>query len=230
MTDNQENKLRMYFTVSAVCDNNAELWQDNEVFTSDYQKFKSKIPKIEKCRDQMKIENIITDTIKSLDRVELEEMAFYLSGKILQFAKESGNQLLMAEIHNHRDNLGNASDIELIEICNVIANHASTNLHNLVAFNVDLESVAGLQQLTSAYFITMTRLKTSHAKYKSTEELLRKLFKDTDDMLRSRLDNDIEFYKSSDPEFYGQYKTARIVIGLEPFTRIEMNKMVSAIN
>jgi hypothetical protein len=230
MTDNQENKLRMYFTVSAVCDNSIELWQDNEVFVADYQRFQSKIPKIEKCRDLMRIENIITDSIKSFDRVELEEMAFYLSGKILHLAKESGNQHLIAEIRNNRDNLSNVTDIELIKICNAIANDASTNLNNLLVQGVTAESVASLQQLTSSFFVNMNRLKNFHSKYKTTEELLRKHFKDADDLLRNKLDNDIEFYKNSDPEFYGQYKTARIVIGLEPFTKIEIRKMVGSIN
>jgi len=230
MTDNQENKLRMYFTVSAVCESNAELWQDNEVFVADFQRFKSKIPKIEVCRDQMRIENIITDSIKSFDRVELEEMAFYLSGKILQFAKESGNQLLYAEIRNNRDILSNTTDIELIEICNGLANHASTNLSKLMDYGVNNDIIAEIQQLTSYYFVNMGKAKSSHAKYKTTEELLRKHIKDADDLLRNKLDNDIEFYKNSDPEFYGQFKTARIVIGLEPYTMLEMKKMVGAIN
>ena len=230
MTDNQENKLRMYFTVSAVCESNTELWQDNEVFVSDFQRFKSKIPRIEKCRDQLRIENIITDSIKSIDRVELEELAFYLSGKILSFAKDSGNKALQAEVRNNRDNIGNATDIELIEICNMLTNQASTNLAQLSTYSVNAESIGTLQQLTSSFFAHMDRAKMFHSKYRTTEELLRKLFKDVDDILRNKLDNDIEFYKNSDPEFYGQYKTARIVIGLEPFTMMEMKKMVSMIN
>ncbi|HEY4786896.1 MAG TPA: hypothetical protein VIH57_12650 [Bacteroidales bacterium] len=230
MTDNQENKLRMYFTVSAICDCNSEIWQDNEVFVADYHRFQSKIPLIEKYRDLMKIENIISGSIKSFDRIELEEMAFYLSGKIQLYAKEIGNQSLYAEVHNNRDNLGNATDIELIEICNALADQASAGLPYLASYGITTESIASLQQQASMYFVNMNRAKSSHLKTKSVEERLRKLFKDCDDLLRNKLDNDIEFYKNSDPEFYGQYKTARIVIGLEPSTMIEIRKMVSAIN
>ena len=230
MTDNQENKLRMYFTVSAVCESNAELWQDNEVFVADFQRFKLKIPKIEKCRDQMRVENIIHESIKSFDRVELEELAFYLSGKIMAYAKNSGDQLLQAEIKNQRDNIVSASDTELVEICNSLTNKASTDLMKLIDYGVFAETIANLQQLASAYFANLDRARIYHSKYKTTEELLRKYFKDVDDILRNKLDNDIEFYKNSDPEFYGQYKTARIVIGLEPLTRLEIKKMVEAIN
>jgi hypothetical protein len=230
MTDNQENKLNMYFTVSAVCECNTELWHDNEVFSADYQKLKLKISKIEKSIDLMKIETIITGSIKNFDRVELEEMAYYMSGKILLFAKESGNQALFAEVRNNRDNLVNASDIELIEICNMIADEASVNLNQLLFYELDTESIANLQQHTSSFFVNINRAKSAHLKNKSAEEQLRKLFKDCDDILRIRLDNDIEFYKSSDPEFYGQYKTSRIIIGMEPSTMEDIKKMASYTN
>ena len=39
-----------------------------------------------------------------------------------------------------------------------------------------------------------------------------KLFKEADDILSKRMDLDIELFKASMPEFYSQYKTARIII------------------
>ena len=39
MTDKQENKLRMYLTVSAVCESNVEVWQDNDMFKSAFELF-----------------------------------------------------------------------------------------------------------------------------------------------------------------------------------------------
>lgn len=57
MTDKQENKLRMYLTVSAVCESNVEVWQDNESFKSAFEAFCLKIPMIEKLRDIQEIES-----------------------------------------------------------------------------------------------------------------------------------------------------------------------------
>ncbi|NJK97472.1 MAG: hypothetical protein HC905_23495 [Bacteroidales bacterium] len=57
MTDKQENKLRMYLTVSAVCESNVEVWQDNESFRAVFEAFCLKIPMIEKLRDIQEIEN-----------------------------------------------------------------------------------------------------------------------------------------------------------------------------
>lgn len=57
MTDKQENKLRMYLTVSAVCESNVEVWQDNDSFKSAFEIFCLKIPMIEKLRDIQVIES-----------------------------------------------------------------------------------------------------------------------------------------------------------------------------
>ncbi len=57
MTDKQENKLRMYLTISAVCESNVEVWQDNDSFKSAFEVFCLKIPMIEKLRDIQEIEN-----------------------------------------------------------------------------------------------------------------------------------------------------------------------------
>lgn len=57
MTDKQENKLRMYLTVSAVCESNVEVWQDNDSFKSAFEIFCLKIPMIEKLRDTQEIES-----------------------------------------------------------------------------------------------------------------------------------------------------------------------------
>lgn len=57
MTDKQENKLRMYLTISAVCESNVEVWQDNDSFKSAFEIFCLKIPMIEKLRDIQEIES-----------------------------------------------------------------------------------------------------------------------------------------------------------------------------
>jgi hypothetical protein len=231
MANSRENKLRMYYAVSAVCECNHEVWQDNEVFVADYKRFASKIPKIELCQDQLKIENIFTETFKSFDRVELEELAYYLSGKIKLLAKEMNNLSLMTEVQTNRDNIGNCENMELISICNNLAKHASVHLDQLISHDITIESIADLQQLTSAYFLNMNRTKVYNAKNKSLDDQLRKLYRDVDDIFRSKLDYDIEFYKNSNIQFYDQYKAARIVIDIEesPVLSYSVN-LVSAID
>lgn len=230
MMENQENKIRMFYTVTAVCECNTQLWQENEVFAGNYKKFLSQISQIKNCKDQLLVETISMETFKSVDRVELEEFAFYLSGKIKSFANETGNDTLLAEVRNHRKNLGSATDMELLTICSKLSITSLTNLALLDNYGISSESIADLQQLTSSFSSGVNRTKSSYSKTKSAKENLKKLVNDAEEILKNKLDIEIEFFKNSNPEFYNQYNVSRILIDLEPSNTIDANKIAGMVN
>lgn len=214
MTQELENKLRMYFTVCAVCDSNTELLQENEAFKSSYIKFQSHIPAMQKYMDILKMENIATESLKSIDRVELEEMGFYISGKLMQYARKIKNENLFIALQENRNNLMKASDIEFYSICNYISGEAAKNVEKLAFYGITADNIAEFQQLINYFSFNINRVRASTSKNKSTYDLLIKHFREADDLLKQKLDADIEFFKNSDPEFYNQYKAARIIIDL----------------
>jgi hypothetical protein len=215
MMDKQENILRMYYAVSAVCDTNTEIWQDNEVFTTSYRKFQAKIPEIQKFKDIHKMEVIATETFKSIDRIELEEMGFYISSKLLSYASTIKNDELYNDLHQSRNNLLKSTDSELITLCNTFSQHASNYLSALSDYGITGESIAEFQQFLTFFSSNLNRMRLSTSKNKSTQDIIKKYFKEADDILKDKLDVDIEFFKNSDPEFYNQYKAARVIINLE---------------
>jgi hypothetical protein len=215
MMDKQENILRMYYAVSAVCETNSEIWQENEVFTASYRKFQAKIPEIQKFKDVLKMEIIATETFKSIDRIELEEMGFYISSKILNFAKNSANEQLYSDIHTYRNNLLKSSDHELVTICSNFSQQASIHLNALSEYGISAENIAEFQQFLTFFSSNLNRLRLSTTKNKSTQDVLRKYYKEADDLLKNKLDIEIEFFKNSDPDFYNLYTAAREIINLE---------------
>jgi hypothetical protein len=215
MMDKQENILRMYYAVSAVCETNSEIWQENEVFIASYRKFQAKIPEIQKFKDVLKMELIATETFKSIDRIELEEMAFYISSKILSFAKDSANEQLYSDIHANRNNLLKASDNELVTICSIFSQYAIVHLNALTKYEVSAESISEFQQFLTFFSSNLNRLRLSTTKNKSTQDILKKYYKEADELLKNKLDIEIEFFKNSDPDFYNRYKVAREIINLE---------------
>jgi len=114
----------MYFTVSAVCESNVEVWQENESFRSAFDAFCLKIPVIEKLRDSQEIEN------------------------------------------------------------------------------------TGLKACSD----NITRLRFSRNRIKATSDSLRKLFRETDELMYNRLDREILDFKDDSPDFYYQYHAARIML------------------
>ena len=230
MIDKHENKLRMYFAVSAVCECNVDLWLENETFAQAYERFQLKIPEIQKCRDILALELIAGETLKSVDRVELEEMAFYVSGKIASYAREIKNQKLYDETHINRSNLDKATDPELINISNIIVKDALVNLISLQAFNISADLIMQFQNIILNYSNNVTKFKHFDARTKHTEDHLKKLYRDADDLLKNKLDANIDFFKTRYPEFYQQYIASREIIEIEfeseTVTRIK-GKMVN---
>jgi hypothetical protein len=72
--------------------------------------------------------------------------------------------------------------------------------------------IAELQAAIAAYSATFANPLVAKAQTKTATENLSRLFKETDDLLTKRLDLDIELFKTSKPEFFSQYNTARIMI------------------
>lgn len=226
MMKSKENKLRMYFAVGSVCEKHADEWQNIEVFANNYKKFRDKIPQIKAASDQLLVEGIAMETFKSFDRIELEEIAFYFMGKILAFAKEIKNNKLYNEITDKRTHLSSITDLELISVCSSVANILTNNLQQLGNYDVSTASITDLQHLTSSFSFGLNRVKSSHAKRKSAEENLKKLFRDTDEILKEKLDSYIELFKNGNHDFYMLYKAAREVIDMEISLSSEINVMV----
>lgn len=230
MREHQENKLRMYYSVSAVCDNRPDLWCENEAFLEIYSKFRSKIPQIKRCKDILTVETIVSQSFKSIDRIELEEVSFFLAGRILIFAKQKGDDSLYNEIRNFRNCLSHCTDMEFLRVCNLLAEIAQNYINELFAFAVLPEEVSELRQLAGAFTINQSRSKSHRVKNRSTEEQLKRLFKDTDDILKRQLDGIVEFFKNSEREFYEAYIAARVIVEVEPDMFKESGKMSTAWN
>jgi hypothetical protein len=225
-----ENKIGMFFTVSAVCESNAEVWQDNEVFTGNYKKFLSNISQIKICKDLLLLETISLETFKSVDRIELEEYAFFISGKLARFASETNNELILNETRNYRKNLSNMNDLELLWVCSKLSNTCLSNISILENYGITSDSIADIQQLSSAFSIGVNRTKSSHSKTKSVRENIKKLVMDTEDLVKDKLDKNVEFFKNSNPEFYTQYQVARIIVDLESSGASETSKIAGMVN
>jgi hypothetical protein len=108
--------------------------------------------------------------------------------------------------------LKKARDTEVIGICDTIVAKANANAAAIVSYGVTAAMITDLQNAITAYSATLAKPNAAKSQTKTATENLSKLFKEADDILNRRLDLDIDLFKTSKPEFYSQYKTARIII------------------
>lgn len=82
----------------------------------------------------------------------------------------------------------------------------------LLSYGHDPEKMSAIEQAISAYSNLIAKPMDAIAERKQKTTNLKELFARLDSVLYDKLDKLIVLFKSSHPDFYGEYRTARNVI------------------
>ena len=228
MTIPQEDKLSMNYVVKNVCERYQATWTTNAVFAATYNLWVAKIPLIEANRDAQLLQTTGVTTDKKSKRTLMVEKAMFIENRIQSFANVTNNLELLDNVKYTPTDLKAARDTDIIGICNTILAKATANAAALVAYGVTAVMNTELQASITAYSTTLSKPSSAKSQTKTATENLAKLFKESDDLLIKRLDLDIEHFKVTKPEFYSQYKTARIIISTGTRSTSVMGNVITA--
>ena len=212
MNINQEDKFSMYYVVKNTCEKYQSTWTTNAVFAATYNLWVAKIPLIEQNRDAQTLETTGITTDKTAKRAVMTDKTLFMENRLQSYANVVNNPELLESIKYSASDLKKARDTDVIGICNTVLAKANANAAAIVAYGVTAAMITELQTAITAYSSTLAKPKAAKSQTKTATENLTKLFKEADELLVKRLDLDIELFKTSKPDFYSQYKTARIII------------------
>jgi Carboxypeptidase regulatory-like domain len=212
MNANQEDKFSMYYVVKNTCEKYQPTWITNAVFAATYNLWAAKLPLIETNRDAQTLETTGITTDKTAKRAAMTDKALFMENRLQSYANVTNDPELLESIRYSATDLKKARDTDVVGICNTILAKANANAAAIVAYGVTAAMITELQAAITAYSATLAKPKAAKSQTKTATENLVALFKEADDLLIKRLDLDIELFKTSKPELYSQYKTARIII------------------
>ena len=212
MNANQEDKLSMYYVVRDTAERYRPTWVSNAVFAATYNLWAEKIPLIESNRDLQTLETTGITTDKTTKRAAMAEKALFLENRLQSYANAVGNSELKESVQYSATDLKKARDTDVVGICNTILAQANAYAASIADYGVTAAMITDFQAAIATYSSTLAKPKAAKSQTKTATENLTRLFKEADDLLVNRLDLDIELFKVSSPEFYSQFKTARIVI------------------
>ena len=212
MNINQEDKFSMYYVVKNTCEKYQTTWTTNAVFAATYNLWVAKIPLIEQNRDAQTLETTGITTDKTAKRNSMTEKTLFMINRLQSYANVVNNPELLESIKYTASDLKKSRDTDVIGICNTVVAKANANAAAIATYGVTAAMITELQAAITAYSATLAKPKAAKSQTKTATENLSKLFKEADELLVKRLDLDIELFKTSKPEFYSQYKTARIII------------------
>lgn len=212
MKNFQEDKLSMYLKVKSICEKFQTVWTANSAFKATYDLFTEKITLIEQNRD-IQIVNITGVTSdKAGKRQAMADKALYVANRLESFARVSSNAELLANIHFTSSTMERARDTDIVGICDLILEKAKLYKASLADYDVTEEDIKTLEESIATYTSVISKPQITKAQLKNATQNIAKGIKAADDLLSTRLDLDVEVFKTSKPDFYSQYHTARIVI------------------
>jgi hypothetical protein len=212
MTGLQEDFLNMIYSVKTIVDKFISTWTTNTVFAASYALLTGKIAPIEQNRDAQMAKSKGVTTDKNVKRDALTEKALFIVNRIRSYATVTANNDLLESVHFTQSSFDKSRDTDIVGIVDIIIAKANANVTALASYGVTAALITDLQTALTAYsnYIAKPRIVTTQTK--NATENLAVLFKEVNDILTKRLDLDIEVFKTLKPDFYSQYKTARIVI------------------
>lgn len=212
MTSIQDDKLTMYYVVKNLNEKYQTTWAGNAIYAATYNLWLTKLLLIEQNRDAQKMATSGVTQDKRNKRTLMVNKALFILNRLLSFGNVTNNTELLASIHYSPSTLKLARDTDIIGICNIILSRATANATAIAAYGITAAMLTELQTSISTYSAAMAKPISAKTLTKHATENLAILFKEADEILRKRMDLDIELFRISKPDFYSQYQTSRNII------------------
>lgn len=211
MTSLQESKLSMYQSVQLLCANNPTITAGNAAFTEGLNELNAKISDILNfVSTDIKHTSGITND-KTVIKHNLCTVASEIAGFVFAYANVVKNEVLKQEVNYTYNELRRLREDLIIPTVKIIFNATQANLASLGSYGIDATKLQEFADAMSAYTNALPSTKMTKSEKSSVVISLNNLFKETDELLKNRLDKLLAFFTKAHPEFVNAYKSIRHV-------------------
>lgn len=211
MTLNQINKIRMFGATNAVLISNSSLYASLEVLILKQQKLAANLGELESYR-QVQEQNTSGLTLSKENlREDVENLVLRISVSLVAHATATDAINLKRMAKYTPSKLAKVSDVVLCDIAANMIRMATPVLAELEVYFVTQAELDALQQKTADFKISITNRVASSSRKASTATIDR-LIRETNNILRDEIDPLSQPFQFINPDFYRQYKNARIII------------------
>lgn len=214
MNTRQKNKLNMYHSTEEICVLNTATWTPITAYGAAFVLYQGKVRDIENLQVKQEADLKGITENKSNKESGLISSALSISKPMVAFANVTNNPQLRQEVDYSETDLFQSADSDLEAKCTLIKERADTHSTALVAYGVTAPMITGLGTAISDYHDVISGPRSAEAVKKQQTAEIEVLFKETDQILKGQLDQLMVLFENSNPEFYGAYKNARIIVDL----------------
>ena len=213
MNSTQTNKLSMYLAVQAVLEAHQDAWQSLAGFAAGASELDENISSIGAlAQTQSQKNGASADKAQTFD--ELVAAAFEVAAATKAFATATADKELAAKVDYSRSEVGSGRDSLVLARCRSIYAEANAVVSSLADYGVTPAKLTAFKKKTDAFQSAQVKPRQGRATSSAATKALPELFALTDELLNDRLDGLAIQFRDSQPAFYGEYTTARVIVDL----------------
>jgi acetolactate synthase regulatory subunit len=213
MTDRQESKLNMYLKVLEACRNYEKKYSHILIMVEVVRQLEENINAIRQTAQQQAgtiTQGFTAEKQKTINL--LTEQCVKLANILYVYGFRTNNQQLLSKMSINKRMLYNGHDNEILTLTKNVSAELATYIPMLGNYGIDPTELDAFNKTIATFETLISKPQITIGERKLHTGNLKHLFAEADSILYDQLDKLIVLFKTSDPDFYNLYKTARNII------------------
>ena len=207
-----ENKIGMFLSVIAVCDDKQTVLAALPAFAKAYQDFKTHVANIQVlARKQVRRKTGVAEDKQRL-REDMCSQAAPVAAAVKVYAEDNKNRELAQRVNYSHSVLLVGRDIISADRCRDILAAATENLAKLGDYGVTSAKLTAIQAAIDAYAAAITKPREAHVLAKTVTGSIAEEAKAADAILKGHLDKLVSQLEDKDATFVADYRNARVIV------------------
>lgn len=212
MNDRMENKLSMYLAVKEVLEAHREVWRGMPALSRAIDRFYEQLLTLNILRAEQEASTKGAAMSKRDRKAALIRAALAVTSKVKAYAHETGNRELAETVRYSRSDLEDARDTTLMNICQMLYEKTAPHVKAMAEYQLTDAEMSGLQAATAAYEEVLQKPREAISKRKSSGQALTAAMKETDALLKGRIDELVKTFRETHAEAVQTYLNARRIV------------------
>lgn len=202
----------MFGATNLVLNNHLQLFESSDVFAGKHQEFTNLLSKLEGYRQQQEQSTLGLTESKEILREQVENLILRVSVALVALATGTGDANLKKKAKYTPSKLAKVSDPVLCDIAKNMVALATPVLAGLAVYFTTQAELDALQQKTSDFKLAIPQNRVATSSRKASTASIDQLIHSANALLKEEIDALVQPFQFLYPDFYQQYRNARIII------------------
>lgn len=211
MTNKQDGCLKMSLSTTLYLTANATITAGLPNFTNYFTVIQTTNTQILAVQQLQELDKTGITASKNQLRQTLATLAIDIGRRVQAYAINVGNSVLLAEVNYSESDLKRSTDTEIRSRCQVIYDRANANVTALTPYGVTAANLASLLTSITNYNTAFPKGRVGTTDTEQATQQLTALFKTLMDNY-NKVDMLVEMVRTTQPNFYNEYKKVRKII------------------